>query len=67
MSVVERTRYLVEPGAGELIWDGPIGTASRTASSGHGWLRVAKSCTPGCATTSGSASFTHRKDLVLGW
>ena len=26
MSVVERTRYLVEPGAGELIWDGPIDT-----------------------------------------
>ena len=26
MTVVERTRYLVEPGAGELIWDGPIDT-----------------------------------------
>ena len=26
MTVVERTRYLVEPGAEELIWDGPIDT-----------------------------------------
>ena len=26
MAVVERTRFLVEPGAGELIWDGPIDT-----------------------------------------
>ena len=26
MTVVERTRFLVEPGAGERIWDGPIDT-----------------------------------------
>ncbi len=26
MAVVERTRFLVEPGEGELIWDGPIDT-----------------------------------------
>ncbi len=26
MAVVEGTRFLVEPGAGELIWDGPIDT-----------------------------------------
>ena len=32
MSVVERTRFLVEAGAGELIWDGPIDTTVKVPS-----------------------------------
>ena len=36
MPVVERTRFLVPPGGGETIWDGPIGTTVKVSTEATG-------------------------------
>ena len=33
MAIVQRTQYLVEPGAGTVIWSGPIGTIIKIPSA----------------------------------
>ena len=38
MAVVERTRFLVAPGGGDQIWDGPIGTTVRVPMESTGGL-----------------------------
>ena len=32
MAVVERVRFLVQPGSGDVIWDGPIGTTVKVSN-----------------------------------
>lgn len=36
MTVVDRTRFLVQPGHGEVIWEGPIGTTVKVSSTATG-------------------------------
>lgn len=36
MPVVKRTRFLVQPGSGDVIWDGPIGTTVTVSTEATG-------------------------------